>query len=147
VDHGPDARRPLGLVGAQPDDRQLPAAAAAVVAAARAAAAPAGVKTIFQVGVLRPPLPLPDDANDVQWKVTEVHVAVAVTLCACAPAANTADSSAATAVAVQMRASLVRERSTYLAGSVDLLIAGLLRTGVLSVLPMAEAVWPPATAV
>jgi hypothetical protein len=90
--------------------------------AARAAAAAAGVKTILQVGVLRPPLPFPDEANDVQWKVTDVHVAVAVTVCAWAPAANTADSATAIAVAVDMRESLVRERLMPLAASVDLLM-------------------------
>jgi hypothetical protein len=49
-----------------------------------------GVKTIFHVGVLRPPFPLPYALKMAQLKVTEPQVAVAATVCAAALAAKTA---------------------------------------------------------
>jgi hypothetical protein len=48
----------------------------------------AGVNTIFHVGVLRPPFPLPDALKMAQLKVTEPQVAVAATVCAVALAAK-----------------------------------------------------------
>jgi hypothetical protein len=94
-------------------------------------------------------LPSPDDANAVQWKVTELQVAVAVTVCACALAVNIANDRTTSGTIIRTRGTIAAPRPTPIAAGVELRVfmRELLRAGVLSLWPAAEISATSATAV
>jgi hypothetical protein len=93
------------------------------------AAPPVGVNTIFQSGAFIPPLPLPEEENDLQSNVTDLHVAVALPLCACAPATKIARNSTATEATP---ASAKPRRLTRTASSPEGLVFGGLAPSIVS---------------
>src|ERR1700728_4780266 len=83
-DHADDAvTAPLPLGIATVSDDELPANDA--VPCTVAVEPTAGLNTTVQLGVLRPSLPLPDEAKFAQVKVTDLQAATALTVCACGP--------------------------------------------------------------
>jgi hypothetical protein len=101
---------------------------------------PAGVNTTFQVGSFHPPLPSPDEANAVQWKVTVLQVAVTLTVCACALAAKIANDRKTSTTTLRTRGTITAPRPKRVAAGVGLwaIMLELLRAGVLSLWPVAE---------
>jgi hypothetical protein len=104
------------------------------------AAPPVGVNTTFQCGAFWPPLPFPDEANAVQWKVTELQVAVTLTVCACALAAKIASDRTTSTTTLRTRGTITVPLPLRVAPGVGLwaIMLELLRAGVLSLWPAAE---------